>query len=209
MNSTISRRLLFGISFVTAFVLTACSGVDRTQSATTPLPPQPPPAMATFEVTVSNLTNAQPLSPVAVVAHGDAYAPFALGMPASAGLETLAEDGDNSGFLSEAAAIAENSVSGSGAIGPGMNQTIIIDILEATVRVSKISVITMLVNTNDAITAVNAISLAGGGCCLAFRLSRPLYSPLVAASTEPSRPQHRCHRSHLRQWPRSKLRSAI
>lgn len=184
MNSTISRRLLFGISFVTAFVLTACSGVDRTQSAATPLPPQPAPAMATFEVTVSNLTNAQPLSPVAVVAHGDAYSPFALGMPASAGLETLAEGGDNSGFLSEAAAIAENSVSGSGAIGPGMNETISIEILEATVRVSKISVMAMLVNTNDAITAVNAISLADMAVGDSVVISAVAYDAGTEANTE-------------------------
>ena len=43
-----------------------------TDSSPTPprtVPPPPPPAMASFDVTVTNLTNAQPLSPVAVIAH--------------------------------------------------------------------------------------------------------------------------------------------
>jgi len=59
-------------------------------------------AMAAFDVTVANLTNAQPLSPIAVIAHRDGYSAFAVGSPSSVGLEQMAEGGDNSALLAEA-----------------------------------------------------------------------------------------------------------
>ena len=69
----------------------------------------------TFEVTVTNLTNAQPLSPVAVIAHQSGYSTFTIGTAATAGLELMAEGGDNSMFLAEADADANVLTSASGA----------------------------------------------------------------------------------------------
>ena len=69
-------------------VLGALAGCSSSDDPVVVDEPQPaPPATTTFEVTVTNLTNAQPLSPVAVIAHGNGYAVFTLGQPATAGLE--------------------------------------------------------------------------------------------------------------------------
>ena len=126
-----------------------------------PVNPPPPPAMATFDVTVTNLTNAQPLSPVAVVAHQDGYAVFDIGAPASAGLEELAEGGDNSSVLAEADADAAvfASASGGGPIGPAGSETISITVLERELPDLLVSTSSMLVNTNDAITGANGVAI--------------------------------------------------
>ena len=51
-----------------------------------------------FTVQVSNLTAAQPFSPVAVIAHTDGML-WQIGEPASTALELMAEGGDNSELL--------------------------------------------------------------------------------------------------------------
>lgn len=123
----------------------------------------PPPTTATFEVTVNNLSNAQPLSPIAVIAHQNTFPVFTVGSPASVGLETLAEGGDNSALLAEANAVAGigDTASGAAPIGPAGTETVSLSIDETTLGLMTISVSTMLVNTNDAITGVNAVPLAG------------------------------------------------
>jgi hypothetical protein len=122
----------------------------------------PPPAMATFEVTVSNLTNGQPLSPVAVIAHQSGYAVFTVGDAATAALETLAEGGDNSALIAEADANAMVMASASGAapIGPAGSETVSIEVLQTDLPGLKVSVSSMLVNTNDAITGLNGAAVA-------------------------------------------------
>lgn len=126
-------------------------------------PPPPPPAMATFEVTVTNLTNAQPLSPVAVMAHTDGYGVFSIGSPASVGLEEQAEGGDNTSLIAEADGSADVLATASGAapIGPGGSETIPISVLESRVSGLRISTSTMLVNTNDAITVLDGMVVGG------------------------------------------------
>lgn len=114
---------------------------------------------ALYEVTVTNLTNAQPVSPVAVILHREDYALYRIGTPASLGLEQLAEGGDNTQLLLDADANAsvKEAKGGAGAIPPGAQES---------VRVSGngagcISVATMLVNTNDAFAGTNCIDVSG------------------------------------------------
>jgi len=139
--------------------VSACDN-DNDAPPITP-PPPPPPAMASFEVTVSNLTNAQPLSPVAVIAHQSGYAVFSVGSAATAGLEVLAEEGDNADLLAEADADAMVVVSASGAapVGPAGSETITIEMLASELPDLLLSVSTMLVNTNDAFTGVNGTAI--------------------------------------------------
>lgn len=152
----------FPIIGVAAFMLAACSSNNNGNQAPPP-PPPPPPAMATFDVTVTNLTNGQPLSPVAVIAHQAGYAVFTIGSPATVGLETLAEGGDNSMLITEADADANVLSSGSGAapIGPAGSETISISVLESELPGLLVSVSTMLVNTNDAISGLNGVDVSG------------------------------------------------
>lgn len=151
--------LLIGAS---ALALAAC-GSDNNRNQTPPPPPPPPPAMASFDVTVTNLTNGQPVSPVAVIAHQDGYSVFTIGSPATVGLETMAEGGDNSMLIAEADADASVIATGSGAapVGPAGSDTVTIDVLESDVADLMISVSTMLVNTNDAISGLNGVDVSG------------------------------------------------
>jgi hypothetical protein len=145
---------------VSAFAVAACdSDNNRNQP---PPPPPPPPAMASFDVTVTNLTNGQPMSPVAVIAHQAGYSVFTIGTPATVGLETMAEGGDNSMLIAEADADASVISTGSGTapIGPAGSETVTIDVLENDLPGLMISVSSMLVNTNDAISGLNGVDVS-------------------------------------------------
>lgn len=117
--------------------------------------------MATFDVTVLNLTNAQPLSPIAVISHGDDYSFFSVGAPASAGLEEMAEGGDNTALLAEANAdpAIVAATSGAAPIAPGASETVTVTVLDSQRPGLQLSVATMLVNTNDAFTGLNSRAL--------------------------------------------------
>jgi hypothetical protein len=141
-------------------LLHACHGDDPIPIP--PPPPLPPPPTASFDITVANLTNAQPLSPIAVIAHQDGYRVFFIGQPASPGLEELAEGGDNTALLAEADADPNVTVSASGSapIGPAESETLTVDLLESELSGLQVSISTMLVNTNNGITGINAVSVA-------------------------------------------------
>jgi hypothetical protein len=148
---------------MSSMLLQACDSSSSVFVPPPPPPPPPPPAMASFEVTVSNLTNSQPLSPVAVIGHQAAYSVFAVGAPASQGLEEIAEGGDNATLLADASADAAVVVTGSGAapIGPAGNESVTIDLLDSDRPGLLLSVSTMLVNTNDAFSGLDAIAVDG------------------------------------------------
>ncbi len=148
-NTTMKRGL--GLA-VLSLILSACNHNDDNDL---PDPPEPPPPVVySYEVKVTNLTNGQPLSPVAVVLHQEGQL-WQLGEPASVELETMAEGGDNSGLL--ALSVVEAMASGSGPIGPGSDETIMVSI--DNVANAKLSVATMLVNTNDGFSGLNGWDL--------------------------------------------------
>jgi len=140
----------------TALWLQGCDNDDNFVAL--PPPPPPPPAMASFDITIVNLTNAQPLSPVAVIGHSSDYSVFTVGDAATTGLEDMAEGGDNAALIGEADADTANVfVTGSGAapIAPAGSETVSITLLESDVAALRISAATMLVHTNDAFSALN------------------------------------------------------
>lgn len=115
--------------------------------------PVPVPVDVSYEITVTNLTNSQPLSPVAVVLHADGHL-FAVGDVPSVALERMAEGGDNTELFALGMAYA----SGAAAIGPGASETISVTIQDVTD--AKLSITTMLVNTNDAFSGLDALDLS-------------------------------------------------
>lgn len=161
MNIRIQRLIRLVLLISTAHMLHACDNDSAALAPPPPPPPPPPPAMASFDVTVTNLTNAQPLSPVAVIAHQAGYSFFTVGAPASAGLEQMAEGGDNTALIAEADADPMVTVTGSGAapVGPAGSDTVTVDLLESALPGLQISVATMLVNTNDAFTGLNSMQV--------------------------------------------------
>lgn len=114
----------------------------------------------TYRISVTNLTANQPLSPLAVIAHKSAYHAFMDGQPASTGLEILAEGGANSTLLADAEADAAylDSNSGSGAIGPGATSSVEVSVTEGSM--AHVSLVSMLVNTNDGFTALNGYDVS-------------------------------------------------
>ncbi len=168
-----------------AMLLQAC-GSSSNSNPPPPPPPPPPPAMASFDVSVTNLTGAQPLSPVAVIAHQDGYTVFVVGVSATVGLEELAEGGDNTALLSEADADANVVATASGAapIGPAGSETINIEVLETDLPDLLISVSTMLVNTNDAISGINGVAVGDMAVGDVVSLRAIAYDSGTEANTE-------------------------
>lgn len=150
--------------------LVACSGGDGSDddapaqdNAAAAPPPAASPATVEFEVSVVNLTAGQPFSPLALVAHSPDYRLFELGAAATAGMELLAEGGDNSELLAEADsdALVAMTASADSPLGPGGSETITVSMDENEVLDLQFSLVTMLVNTNDAITAVRNLDISG------------------------------------------------
>ena len=113
-----------------------------------------------YQVTVTNLTAAQPFSPLAVVVHDADWAAYTVGSPASVPLERIAESGDNGDFLTEATDSDDvyTAQSGTGVLLPGLSETMELETNDT--GAIYLSVVTMLVNTNDAITGMNKIDIA-------------------------------------------------
>lgn len=133
--------------------LAACGDSDNNEVEVTD--PVTPAMSYEFTVQVTNLTNAQPLSPIAAIAHSEGML-WQIGEPASAALELMAEGGDNSELLATDFAMASSSAESP--LPPGEQVTIMLSTEQLDSL--KISLATMLVNTNDAFTGLNAIDVS-------------------------------------------------
>lgn len=133
-------------------VLTAC-GSDN--DAVVETPPPPAPVEYSYSVTVTNLTYAQPLSPLAVVLHNDSKM-WMIGEKSSLALEKLAEGGDNSEFISDTNALAAKS--GEGVVMPGLSSTV--EVITTDRNATFFTAATMLVNTNDAFTGLTGVDIS-------------------------------------------------
>jgi len=123
----------------------------------------------TYSVKVTNLTAAQPMSPVVV-----SSAPlFSVGESASMGLEKLAEGGDNSDLVNE------NSVSGTKLIMPSQNDEVMID-----TKVQKLSLASMLVKTNDAFVGLDSYNLSSLDLNSVVEITLPVYDAGTEENSE-------------------------
>lgn len=142
-------------SAILSLNLLGCSEDDEEDEITT----------SSYEITVTNITNNQPLTPIAIVMHHDGYAPWSLGSASSAGLEVLAESGSPELFISEAN--ANNNVTatdaGNSAITAGNSVTFNLMISNTESDDLKLSIASMLANTNDAFSGVNSWDISGLG----------------------------------------------
>lgn len=135
-------------------VMLAACGSDNDNETETPTP-VPTPAEYSYSVTITNLTYAQPLSPLAVVLHNDSKM-WMIGDAASVALEKLAEGGDNSDFISDTNILA--SKSGEGVVMPGLTSTV--EVTTTDRNATFFTAATMLVNTNDAFTGLTGIDIS-------------------------------------------------
>ncbi|MGV6859545.1 MAG: spondin domain-containing protein [bacterium] len=133
-----------------AGALSACHD-DNNDSTTTPVP-----ETFSFAIHVSNLTNAQPFSPPAVILQGADFTAWQVGQAASVALEHLAEGGDASELL--AAEAAQPNAVGEAPVGPGGSA--VLELSTTDPAQLHLTVATMLVNTNDAFTGVTGLDLS-------------------------------------------------
>jgi len=157
-------QILF-VSLLGVLVLAGCKPQDK---------------MVSYEVTVTNLSEAQPLSPPALILHRTGYHPWQVGSPASHGLEQLAEGGATSGILDEAEESPKvlETEADTAAILPGASSSVIID--SRNYRDLSLSLAAMLVNTNDGFTGLDAEPVAD----LAVHESRSIDVTAFDAGTE-------------------------
>lgn len=120
------------------------------------------PHRARYEVTVTNLTRGQQFTPILAVSHRDPLRLFRLGAPASAELQTLAEEGNTAPFvelLTPNPAVTQ-VLPGQGLANPGASFTFVI---EGRPFGDRLSLAAMLIPTNDTFFALNAVDLPEAG----------------------------------------------
>ncbi|WP_049722661.1 spondin domain-containing protein [Gilvimarinus polysaccharolyticus] len=161
---------------VLSLTLTACGSDDdhNDTMVVTPTPepvptptPEPEPVFEPFiyAVKVTNITRGQPLSPLAAMIFNGEYQMPQIGEPASVALEVLAESGDNSQWL-QAAMVDEHVYMSTSAEGgpllPGASTTVMLEVDPgAEVPADMyLGLVSMLANTNDGITMLDATDLA-------------------------------------------------
>ncbi|MBV7299019.1 spondin domain-containing protein [Enterovibrio paralichthyis] len=117
------------------------------------------PLQKEYTVTVENLTDAQPMSPVALLTHSDADLLFTVGTPVSQAVELLAEGGDNSAVLKYGKQRnVEEALSGKALLPPGASDEFSLYVTNPHTRY--LSMTSMLVNTNDALVAETDINIS-------------------------------------------------
>jgi len=155
-NKRANQLLMVGLLTLS---LAACNDNDNEEMAVTPEQPVVTPVEPDMEygytITLTNLTYAQPLSPVAVVLHDEATM-WQIGQPASVALEKLAEGGDNTELLS----LEENlaTMSSEGPVPPG--SSVSLDITTTEEMANYLTVVSMLVNTNDAFSGLTGVDIS-------------------------------------------------
>jgi Spondin_N len=127
-------------------------------------------APKTWQVTVANLTppgpgppGSQPLSPPLFVVHSNKADVWSVGEIASHGVAAIAEDANNAVLESALPALPGVKTVFTGVGGPipsGQSRTFTV---ETSGRFNRLSLVTMLVNTNDAFTGLDSLRLRGHG----------------------------------------------
>jgi len=167
--------LVFAI--FSASLLSACGGTSNSSSDVSN-----DTESASYNITVTNLTSNQPLSPLSVQLHSSDYRAWIIGTPASENLEILAEGGDNSALLNTQSSSVYSAVSGAGVIGPGAGGMLTVG---ADVRSDmKLTLISMLVNTNDAFIGKTGVNLSGLAVGESVKHSLPIYDAGTEGNSE-------------------------
>ena len=119
-------------------------------------------------VTVENLTPAgsQPLSPPLVVVHSPRADVWSVGTIASHGVAAIAEDANNAPLedvLPDGPGVNTVSTVPGGPIPPGDSRSFEV---QTRGRFERLSLLTMLVNTNDAFTGLDSLRVRGNGAAV-------------------------------------------
>ena len=115
----------------------------------------------TYNVTVENLTSGQPFTPPVVAAHTGGIDVFEVGQAASNEVKEIAENGNNDPLvtlIAGSSAVLDSAV-GTAPIMPGESATLTIEAPPG----SLLSVVFMLICTNDGFSGVDSLALPASG----------------------------------------------
>ena len=171
--------LRYSVLALAATVLAACGSSDDDDDVVV--------EEARFEIRITNLTQAQPISPVAVMLHNSGFNSFVDGETASPALELLAEGGDNADVLGEvqASVLHVASASTEGPVMPAsISEALSFSVARGELGDLRLSVIGMLVLTNDAFTGTNAADISDMAVGETRRLTGPTWDSGTEANTE-------------------------
>lgn len=142
---------------------------------------------ALYTVQFTNLTFNQPLSPAAIILHTPGFNAFVDGEAASLGIEELAEAGSPDELLVEAqdSIYHLDSLPTTGATPPKtISEVTTLTVSSSDVENLRLSFATMLVNTNDAFTALNAVDVSGMTVDQSITFTAPSWDSGTEANTE-------------------------
>jgi len=124
-----------------------------------------------YEVTITNETLGQPLTPPVVATHHGRHAVFDVGQPASLGVREIAENGNSAPLLAFLEADPFNEFAGFAEstkgplVPPGVpgdvefDQSVTLEDVVAGGRANRLSWVSMLICTNDGFTGVDGLNL--------------------------------------------------
>jgi hypothetical protein len=123
--------------------------------------------VATYEVTIENLTAGQPLTPPVVATHRAATGVFTVGQPASFALKEIAENGNLGPMIAQLGAdkhvsdsiAADEPLVPAGLPGSAMFEGSVTLTLTASKGAKFLSFVSMLICTNDGFTGVDSLPL--------------------------------------------------
>jgi len=120
-----------------------------------------------YDVTITNLTRGQPLSPGVFVTHARNVRLFTVGAKASDGIQMIAENGDPTAAARRVSrlpgvAAVVTSAAPVGVVGGSAFPSSLTVRIEARGNANRLSLATMLICTNDGFTGVGNVKLPGG-----------------------------------------------
>jgi hypothetical protein len=123
--------------------------------------------VATYEVTITDLTAGQPLTPPVVATHRAATSMFTVGQPASFALKEIAENGNLAPMISQVESdkhVADSAAASAPLVPAGLPGSAMFgDSVTLTVSASEgakfLSFASMLICTNDGFTGVDSLRL--------------------------------------------------
>ncbi len=114
-----------------------------------------------YEITVVNLTRGIHFTPLVVAVHNPANAIFNAGAVASSELQAVAEGGDSASLNAQLESIGAGVTNGDGLVAPGSSASFTIS-NTATPMNTALSVVGMLLPTNDGFIGLNSVELPSG-----------------------------------------------
>jgi hypothetical protein len=153
------KPLVLGTTLATALVVMATGPRADAQSS----------SLATYRVTLANMTNSQPFSPPVAATHEAAMHMFEIGQMASEGIRAIAEDGEPMPMFQTL--ITSRQVTEAVSIGRPITRkgTVVgafTDSVTFLIRArpgDRFSIATMLICTNDGFTGLDAVELPQQG----------------------------------------------